>query len=190
MRAHAITATLTTLARRSAIMRPSRLAVFLCLIAIIPFARSQECPIFEESLLGSTSGSSTTGLVRDAIAAGVGEGATVNVLVHASNIVCLRSGRTRDTYTGVSIVVNYTCSGAPACTGNPTLSQFDFGCVSGSVWGASVFGSADSIITTPPTGSLSTTLRTDCGVCLSPARAGFAGVTNNEQHCGCKFGVV
>ena len=190
MRAHAITATLTTLARRSAIMRPSRLAVFLCLIAIIPFARSQECPIFEESLLGSTSGSSTTGLVRDAIAAGLGEGATVNVLVHASNIVCLTSGRTRDTYTGVSIVVNYTCSSAPACTGNPTLSQFDFGCVSGSVWGGSVFGSADSIITTPPTGSLSTTLRTDCGVCLSPARAGFAGVTNNEQHCGCKFGVV
>ena len=167
-------------------MEPSRLAVFLCLIAIIPFARSQECPIFEESLLGSTSGSSTTGLVRDAIAAVVGEGATVNVQVHASNIVCLRSGRTRDTYTGVSIVVNYTCSGAPVCTGNPTLSQFDFGCAAGFIWLASVGGSADSIVTTPPTGSLSTTLRTDCGVCLSPNRAGFGTVTNNEQHCGCK----
>ena len=167
-------------------MEPSRLSVFLCLIAIIPFARSQECPIFEENLLGSTSGSSTTGLVRDAIAAGVGEGATVNVLVHASNIVCLRSGRTRDTYTGVSVVVNYTCSGAPACTGNPNISQFDFECVTGSVWGASVFGSADSIFTIPSTGSLSTTLRTDCGVCLTPARAGFGTVTNNEQHCGRK----
>ena len=169
-------------------MEPSRLAVFLCLIAIIPFARSQECQIFEESLLGSTSGSSTTGLVRDAIAAGVGEGAIVNVQVHASNIVCLRSGRIRDMYRGVSVVVNYTCNGAPACTGNPTLSQFDFECVSvtGSFWGASVSGSADSIFTTPSTGSLSTTLRADCGVCLSPARPGFAGVTNNEQHCGCK----
>ena len=167
-------------------MEPSTLAVFLCLIAIIPFARSQDCPIFEESLLGSTSRSSTTGLVRGAIAAGVGESATINVLVHASNIVCLRSGGTRDTYRGVSIVVNYTCSGAPACTGNPTLSQFDYECVTGPIWGASVFGSADSIITTPPTGSLSTTRRTDCGVCLSPNRNGFGGVTNNEQHCGRK----
>ena len=169
-------------------MGPSILVVFLCLlIAIIPFARSQECPIFEEGLLGSTGTASSMGLIRDAIAAGVGEGATITVQVHASNIVCLTSGQTRDLYTGVSVVVNYTCNGAPACSGNPTLSQFDFECVSGSVWGASVLGSADSIITTPPTGSLSTTLRSDCGVCLSPARVGFAAVTNNEQHCGRKF---
>ena len=152
-----------------------------------PFARAQ-CSIFEEGLLGSTSAASSMGLIRDAIAAGIGEGATIIVQVHASNIVCLTGGRDRYMYTGVSVVVNYTCSGAadPACNGNPILSQFDFGCVTGSLWGASVGGSADSIITTPPTGSLSTTLRTDCGLCLSPARFGFGAVTDNDQHCGCK----
>ena len=158
-------------ARRSAIMEPSRLAMFLCLglIAIIPFARGQaQCSIFEEDLLGSTSAASSMGLVGAAFATGVGEGATISVQVHTSNIVCLTGGRDRNMNTGVSAVVNYTCNGVrdPACNGNPTLSQFDFGCVPDSLWGASVFGSADSIITTPPTGSLSTTLRTYCGLCL------------------------
>ena len=91
----------TTSARRSAIiMGPSRLVVFLCLlIAIIPFARGQnQCSRFEEGLLGSTGTASSMGLIRDAIAASVGEGTTITVQVHASNIVCLRSGRTRDTY--------------------------------------------------------------------------------------------
>ena len=172
-------------------MEPSRLAMFLCLglIAIIPYVRGQaQCSIFEEDLLGSTSAASSMGLVGAAIAARVGESAIIIVQVHASNIVCLTGGRDRNMYTGVSVVVNYTCIGVsdPACNGNPTLSQFDFGCVSGSSWGASVSGSADSIITTPPTGSLSTNLRTDCGVCLSPARFGFGAVTDNDQHCACK----
>ena len=170
-------------------MEPSRLAMFLCLglVAIIPFTRAQ-CTIFEEGLLGSTSAASSMGLVGAAFATSAGEGATIFVQVHASNIVCLTGGRDRNMYTGVSVVVNYTCNGVrdPACNGNPTLSQFDFGCVPGSLWGASVFGSAVSIITTPPTGSLSTTLRTDCGLCLSPVRPGFGAVTDNDQHCACK----
>ena len=117
-------------------MEMSRLAMFLCLIAIISFARGQvDCPAFTADVLGSTTAASTTGLVRDAFAAITGEtlSSAITVQVHASNIVCLRSGQTRNTYSGVSVVVNYTCNGAssPACNGNPTISQFDFECVSG-----------------------------------------------------------
>ena len=134
-------------------MDMTRLSMFLCLIAIISFARGQlDCPPFIADLLGSTNAASTTGLVRDAFSAFTGETSPITVQVHASNIVCLTSGRTRNTYSGVSVVVNYTCNGAsnPACNGNPTISQFDFECVSGPIqWAASVDGSADNIVTTP-----------------------------------------
>ena len=177
-------------------MKLSRLGMFLYLIAVISFARGQsvgpfDCPAFTADLLGSTTAASTTGLVRDAFAANTGETSpsAITVQVHASNIVCLTSGRTRNTYSGVSVIVNYTCNGAsnPACNGNPTNSQFDFECVSGPIrWAASVGGSADNIVTTPPTGNFATTLRRDCGVCISSARFPFGTITNNEQHCGCK----
>ena len=167
------------------------LAVSLILISVLSFARAQvDCPPFNVSELGATDMRPQGGLIGDAFAARSGDQALpVSVQVHNSNIVCLSSGRTRDTYSGVSVVVNYTCTGTvPECTtGNPILSQFDFGCVDGPRWAASVSGSASNIITTPPDGSLSTPLRTDCAVCVSPAKSGFASITNNEQHCGCEY---
>ena len=167
-------------------MELSRLALGLILISVLSFARAQvDCPPFSVSELGGTGG-----LVGGALAAGSGDQSRpASVQVHNSNIVCLRNGRTRDTYSGVSVVVNYTCTGGsrPECTGNPILSQFEFECVTGPTWAPSVGGSASNIITTPPNGNLSTTLRTDCGVCISPARSGFDTITNNEQHCGCEY---
>ena len=172
-------------------MKLSRLGMFLYLIAVISFARGQDCPAFNRDLLGSTTAASTTGLVRDAFAAITGETSpsAITVQVHASNTVCLRSGQTRNTYSGVSVVVNFTCNGASntACNGNPTNSQFDFECVSNPLqWASSVIGSAANIITTPPSGNFTTTLRRDCGVCISPNRSPFGTITNNSQHCGCK----
>ena len=167
------------------------IALCLCLISVLSFARAQQvdCPPFTEDLLGTTGEPSATGLIRDVLQAVPGEPVPVTVQVHASSIVCLRSGRTRDTFSGVSVVVNYTCTGPLSeCTGDPILSQFEFECVPGPRWDASVGGSANDIITTPPTGNLvSTTLRTDCGVCVSPLRSQFVNITNNEQHCGCEY---
>ena len=169
------------------------LAVKVCLLMLAlvgPSFCQVDCPRFTADLLGSTTAAITTGLVRDSFAAITGETSAIAVQVHASNIVCLRSGLTRNTYSGVSVIVNYTCNGAsnPACNGNPTNSQFDFECVSSPSlqWEASVGGSSDNIVTTPPTGNFATTLRSDCGVCISPARFPFGTITNNEQHCGCK----
>ena len=161
------------------------IAVCLYLISVLSFARAQvDCPAFNVSDLGATDMLTQGGLVGTALAVVSGDPSPVSVQVHDSNIVCLRSGQTQDTYSGVSVVVNYTCAGIPSeCTGNPILSQFDFECVAGT-WAASVDNSASNIITTPPDGSLSTTLRTDCGVCISPARSIFATITNNDQHCG------
>ena len=162
----------------------------LCLISVLSFARAQvECPPFNVSELGTTDVLTQGGLIGAALAAVSGDPSPVNVQVHDSNIVCLRSGRTRDTYSGVSVVASYTCTGGShsQCTGNPILSQFEFECVTGPTWTARVGGSSSNIITTPPSGSLSTILRTDCGLCISPARLGFAAITNNDQHCGREY---
>ena len=164
------------------------IALCLFLNSVLYFAAAQvNCPLFTADLLGTTDAPSVTGLIGAVFGAVSGDPSPASVQVHDSNIVCLRSGRTLDTYSGVSVVVNYTCTGASSeCTGTPILSQFEFECVTGPTWTASVGGSASNIITTPPNGALSTTLRTDCGVCVSPARSGFATITNNEQHCGCE----
>ena len=170
-------------------MKLSRLAVGLILILVLSFARAQvDCPAFNVSQLGATDMLTQGGLVGSALAAVSGDPSIpVSVQVHDSNIVCLRSGQTRDTYSGVSVVVNYTCDGSPStCTGDPVLSQFDFEC-EGGTWTASVGGSTANIITTPSDGSLSTILRTDCGLCGSPDRPEFATITNNDQHCGCEY---
>lgn len=173
---------------RSAMGPCNFMAPLLYLILTFSFAQAQnDCPLFTETLLGSADELSSTGLVGDAFRATSGDPSPITVQVHAAHIVCLRSGRTRDTFSGVSVIVNYTCVGPPSeCTGNPILSQFEFECV-GTSWSASVGGSASSIITTPPSGTFSTPRRSDCGVCLSPMRAFFGGITNNSQHCGCKF---
>ena len=170
-------------------MELSRLALGLILILVLSFARGQvDCPPFNVSALGATDMLTRGGLIGVVFIVLSGDPAVlVSVQVHDSNIVCLRSGRTRDTYRGVSVVVRYSCTGPPSeCTGNPTLSQFEFECATGPTWAVSVDGSTFNIITTPPDGSLSTPLRTDCGVCISPARSGFASITDNEQHCGCE----
>ena len=168
------------------------LGAWLLIVAltVVPVSCQVDCPMFNETDLGTTDTSSATGLIGAAFQAVSGDPSLpVSVQVHDSNIVCLRSGQTRDTYSGVSVVVNYTCTGALSeCSGNPILSQFEFECVANPVrWAPSVDGSATNIITTPPDGSLSTTLRTDCGVCISPARSTFATITNNDQHCGCEY---
>ena len=163
--------------------------LLIVVLTVVPISCQIDCPQFSGSDLGTTDTPSTTGLVGAAFQTVSGDPSLpVSVQVHDSNVVCLRSGRTRDTYSGVSVVVNYTCTGGISeCIGNPILSQFEFECVTGPTWTASVGGSASNIITTPPNGTLSTPLRTDCGLCISPARLGFASITNNEQHCGREY---
>ena len=174
--------------RRTALESKMYVVILIVALTAVSVNCQADCPAFNVSELGATDMLTQGGLVGSVFAAVSGDPSLpVSVQVHNSNIVCLRNGRTRDKYSGVSVVVNYTCTGAPSqCSGNSILSQFEFECVAGT-WTASVGGSATNIITTPPSGSLSTTLRTDCGVCISPMRSIFATITNNEQHCGCEY---
>ena len=167
------------------------LGAWLLIVAltVVPVSCQVDCPMFSVSELGATDMQTQGGLIGAALRAASGDPSQpVSVQVHDSRIVCLGSGRTRDMYRGVSVVVNYTCTGSISeCTGNPILSQFDFGCNTGPAWSSTVSGSSSNTLTTPPDGTLSTPLRTDCGLCVSPARLGFASITNNDQHCGREY---
>ena len=96
-------------------MELSRLALGLILISVLSFARGQvDCPLFNVSALGATDMLTRGGLIGVVFIVLSGDPAVlVSVQVHDSNIVCLRSGRTRDTYRGVSVVVRYSCTGPP-----------------------------------------------------------------------------
>ena len=126
------------------------------------------------------------GLIGDTLVATVGQPpARPLVQVLGYNIVCQMTGMQSDTFHFVS-VVNYTCAGISwaFCDGTPLLSQFEFECGSGNAWIAGFSSSTNGIFTEMSDGNLSTPLRTDCGVCISPLRSGFGLITNNPNHCG------
>ena len=81
-------------------MELSRLAVSLILISVLSFARAQfDCAAFNISDLGATNALTQDGLIATAFKTARGNfSLPVSVQVHDSNMVCLRSGRTRDTY--------------------------------------------------------------------------------------------
>ena len=83
-------------------MELSRLAVSLILISVLSFARAQvDCAAFN---ISATNALTQDGLIATAFKTARGNfSLPVSVQVHDSNMVCLRSGRTRDTYSGVSV---------------------------------------------------------------------------------------
>ena len=159
---------------------------FTCLLC----ARGQsqvKCSLIQGGMLGRTDTASTEGLISEAFVVQSGDnnaGQRPLVLLLGYNVVCLAAGSTRDTYQFVSVVANFSCSGTQSeCDGNTLLSQFEFGCVnggSGSEWSPSIQGSAVGIRTTPADGTLNTSTRTDCAICISPTRSNLA---NNTNHC-------
>ena len=112
--------------------------LLLLLCAVLSLTRGQdECPEIQESDLGNTTTPGTSGLIAEAL----GEPSqTPNILVLQANIVCLGAGPTRGRYRYASVVASYTCTGSVSqgsCTGEITLSQFDYECAdvgSGPEW--------------------------------------------------------
>ena len=75
------------------------LGAWLVIVAltVVPVSCQVDCPMFNETDLGTTDTSSATGLIGTAFQAVSGDPSLpVSVQVHDSNIVCLRSGQTRD----------------------------------------------------------------------------------------------
>ena len=106
-------------------------------------------------------------------------------------IVCLASGSARGTYRFTSVIANYSCNGV-LCQGGSSgdfqfISQFEFRCVGGQ-W---TFSSLEVALRTDApdvVGSLSTSLRRDCSLCITPDAAVLlqAGPVDNETHCARK----
>ena len=159
---------------------------FACLLCTRGQSQVQ-CSLIQGSELGRKDTASTEGLISEAFAVQSGDnnaGQRPLVLLLGYNVVCLAAGSTRDTYRFVSVVANFSCNGTQSeCDGNTLLSQFEFGCVdggSGSEWSPSIQGSTVDIRTTPADGTLNTSARTDCAICISPTRSNLA---NNTNHC-------
>ena len=116
----------------------------------------------------------------------IGDGSSSEVLQLAFiefNIVCRAYGMEINFLRGVSVVVQYTCSGSRMCPTGTALEQIDTECVGGQ-WAASVLGSTDFIRSTTTKASLNTTTREDCSFCFSPELAGNLSLTSDTiTHC-------
>ena len=100
-----------------------------------------------------------------------GDNPSITATAAEANFVCLRPAvpsNPNGNLTGVSVVVNYTCTGGtdPQCNSQPVVSQFDFQCVAGR-WSNSVFSGFQNIITENPIANLTTANRSDCLFCAN-----------------------
>ena len=116
-----------------------------------------------------------------------GDASTDPVITIADfEVVCRAFSQQEDLLRGVSVVVEYTCTGHANCPMGTITEQIESSCSSGR-WTNNVAGATDPsrIRTTSPTATLSTTARDDCSFCLSELLADDAGVGTPDSvtHC-------
>ena len=102
-----------------------------------------------------------------------------------SNVVCRAFGEQQDLLRGVSVVVEYNCTGHSNCQTDTVVEQIESGCLNGN-WNNNVGGTTDStVIRSPLNGaSLSTTAGEDCSRCFSEQLAEDQGPsTDPVTHC-------
>ena len=89
------------------------------------------------------------------------------VTVLRNHTVCLSVGPTKDKFSSISLVIEYTCTGNDAfCPSGQAVEQFDFGCNIQGEWSYIQFSDVDNGRTTNPVANFDTTLRMDCGACF------------------------
>ena len=152
--------------------------VLLALFAVVErgSAQNNDCP--------EPQGTDLEDVIALIIQAGDASGAP-NITLLNSNVVCRAFGEQQGLLRGVSVVVEYTCTGHSDCQTDTVVEQIESGCPSGN-WTNSVGGTtATDFIRSPLNGaSLSTTAREDCSRCFSEQLASDAGVsTDPVTHC-------
>ena len=149
----------------------------LALLASSSRVRAQfdDCSALQESELGNTTALSTSGLLADALAFQSGE-ANLALQVLEYNTVCLGQGTSRDSYRSTALVVRYLQAGE-----SEVISQLHLQCIAGT-WSTNNFGSSQNALTDAD-GTLSTSLRTDCFLCLEPDSAPPGQQFSMEHHC-------
>ena len=152
--------------------------LLLVVAVVVGTGYSQDC---------STPNASDLETVLEAIIQS-GDASTDPVITIADfEVVCGAYAQQEGFLRGVSVVVEYTCSGHSNCPSGTVTEQIESACSSGS-WTNNVGGTTDSsrTRTTAPTATLSTTARDDCSFCFSEPLADDAGAgvtTDSETHC-------
>ncbi|CAI8041015.1 hypothetical protein GBAR_LOCUS22791, partial [Geodia barretti] len=99
------------------------------------------------------------------------------------NPVCRSFTDRQDLLRGVSVVVQYTCSGHSSCRSGTAVEQIESGCESGQ-WSIRVEGSTSFTRSESTEASLSTTAREDCSACASPELTNTLDITTDSvTHC-------
>ncbi len=135
------------------------------LLMATPVIKSQtntDCPMVETSDLGSTTGISSTGLLAASLLSIATDNAAPSVQLLEFNTVCLTQGSRSGLYSFTSIVARYRNS-----DGTEETIQVDYQCTA-NAWSQTILGSS-GVVTTSPAATLTTTLRNDCGTCISPS---------------------
>ena len=143
-------------------MLPLALFVFATLLATST-AQSSGCELNDLFTNGSLERHMTAVLLRGA----EGNPTQPNITVLRNHTICLSVGPTRGTFSSISVVIEYNCTGSVTCpTGENVTELFDFGCTSKDQWDHVQFHVYDRARTTNSTANFDTLLRTDCGACF------------------------
>ena len=135
-----------------------RLPLVVCALALFATATAQldDCEL---------SGLFTGGSLEREMSRAILESPEITVL--RNHTVCLSVGRTREKFSSISLVIEYTCTDSSSCpSGGQAIEQFDFGCTNEGEWSYIQFSDVDNGRTTNPMASFDTSLRTDCGACF------------------------
>ena len=143
-------------------MLPLALFVFATLLATAT-AHSTGCELNDLFTNGSLERRMTAVLLR-----GAEDNPTQpNITVLRNHTICLSVGPTRGTFSSISVVIQYNCTGSGTCpTGENVTELFDFGCTSEGQWNHVQFNDYNNSRTTNSTANFDTLLRTDCRACF------------------------
>jgi hypothetical protein len=160
-------------------MNGTELVTLLLVAVVVGSGYSQFCTIPTEESLKRDLEQDVIPLI---IQAGDASAApTVNV--SRLRIVCLRFYEQQDLLRGLSVVVQYNCTGHFNCPSGTVVEQIESGCEGGQ-WSNRVEGSTSFTRSQTTEASLSTTAREDCSACVSPELASTLGVTTDTvTHC-------
>ena len=149
----------------------------LLLWVLVVSANGQtECTELQARDLGPTTALSSTGLLASTIGATAGEASNPNIQILEINTVCLAQGAVRDRYRSSSVVVRYRRENV-----GEVIAQVEYQCANG-VWDSG----SSPVVNINPTATLTTPLRSDCIICISPVLAQTVSVTDTE-HCAGMF---
>ena len=114
----------------------------------------------------------STDMLVSTIAMAIGEASNPSIRILEINTVCLAQGAVRGRYRSTSVVVRYARENV-----GEVIAQVEYQCSNNGVWSFS-----SPVVDTNPMATLTTALRSDCIICISPVSAQTVPVTDTE-HC-------